>query len=1055
MEGRIAMRQSSQFMSQLPENEKYILCNFLAFIDFFSVDWFAGSIDLLPSRLISTISYLEKMHWVEPFNGQAGFYQWTDKVPRDEIISHIPPDIMSVYYRQAANILQKNLPDNEINILKIANHCILAGLRGKDLDIIFTAAMIEEKHHRISSAINLYDHILEFIEQLIVNDKIDPSRELCSRFIQSIERRATLSVFHPNVKKTNRLLSMALDTAVHIEDLRAQASLQLLIGQNCWMSFQHEKAIYHFDLGWEMINKHNIDDHTLYMRGLQLQGMAYWTRGQLSKAIEAYENSLGELDSLAADDFSSMTALNLALGYSHIGMPQRGLGISETIYNQAKKKENWPIASFALGTSGMIFLEMRQLHNSRTYFEMSLELSKKERIPMAEIIAGMGIANIECLQKNFEEAEKYFKVRWIIRKSSWFHILNVTHSFEAFFRLYREGYRFEDLIETKLTTYLYSIKHEQHHLMYCIIRRLQLELSEEDKSPKEKIEEFLSLEILTKECGATFETAKIHVNLSLLFLQANNWKKAERYAKDAWEVLKHFARDVFPSDLAHLIPRYNEEKDHRLFDLIVEIGKAISNQSNIETLLTNIIIAISRYKRSERSALFIKDRDTDTIRMVASRNLLKEHFADESFMEARNLINAVVNGADETIRYHESNNEGSFDFRRIIVTPLMLGKKVFGALYLDSRFFPTELSGDQRTLLSAIASQIAVSIDRAQAHDEIARLNDRLIEENRYYIEEKEEFRPFGEIIGTSKAVADIHRLINKVAPTQSTVLILGETGVGKELIARAIHRESKRSEGPFIRVNCAALPDTLIDSELFGHEKGAFTGAIKTKAGRFELAHNGTIFLDEVSELPLQTQSRLLRILQEKEFQRVGGTKTLFSDFRLITATNKDLKDEVAKESFRADLFYRLNVFPIFVPPLRERKKDIPLLAAHFLKLFSSQYNRAYEGIPELEMEKMKNYSWPGNIRELANMVEHAVILGERKIRFPELGAKNIEGYIEDEESMSLKEMEKNQILKALKKTNGKIGGPDGASALLGLKRTTLINRMKKLGIIVERTAT
>ncbi len=1049
------MTQSGQFISQLPENEKYILCNFLGFTDFFSVDWFAGSVDLLPSQLMSTISYLEKKHWVEPFNGQAGFYQWTAKAPRDEIISSIPPDIMSAYYRQAVNTLQKNLPENENNTLKIANLCILAGLRGRDLDIIFKAAMIEEKHHQISSAINRYDHILEFIEQLIIKDKIDPARDLCCRFIQSIERRAALSLFHPNIKKTNQLLSMALDTAVHIGDLRAQASLQLLIGQNCWMSFQHEKAIYHFDLGWEMINKHAIEDQTLRMRGLQLQGMAYWMRGQLSMAIEAYEHSLGELDSLATDDFSLMTAINLALGYSYIGMPQRGLGLSETIYKQAKKNENWPIASFALGTSGMIFLEMRQLQNSRTYFEMSLELSRKERIPMAEIIAGMGIANIECLQKNFEEAEKYFKVRWRIRKSSWFHILNVTHSFEAFFRLYREGYRFEDLIELQLSNYLYSIERDQHRLMYCIIRRLQVELSEEEKSKKEKIEEFLSLETLAMECGATFETAKIHINLARLFLQTNSWKEAERYAKEAWELLKHSARDVFPSDLTHLIPRHDEEKDHRLFDLIVEIGEAISNQTNIETLLTNIIIAISRYTRSERSALFIKDKDAETIKMVASRNLLKEHFDDESFTEAKEFIDEVVNGTDETIRYHESNTEDSLDFRRIIVTPLMLGKKVFGALYLDSRFFPTELSSDQRNLLAAIASQIAVSIDRAQAHDEIARLNDRLIEENRYYIEEKEEFRPFGEIIGTSKVMADIHRLINKVAPTQSTVLILGETGVGKELIARAIHRQSMRNEGPFIRVNCAALPDTLIDSELFGHEKGAFTGAIKTKAGRFELAHNGTIFLDEVSELPLQTQSRLLRILQEKEFQRVGGTKTLYSDFRLITATNKDLKDEVANGSFRADLFYRLNVFPISVPSLRERKKDIPLLAAHFLTLFSSQYNRDYDGIPELEMEKMKTHSWPGNIRELANMVEHAVILGDKKIRFPELGTNKIDEYTDDEEPMNLKEMEKAQILKALKKTSGKIGGPDGASALLGLKRTTLINRMKKLGITVERTAT
>jgi formate hydrogenlyase transcriptional activator len=320
-------------------------------------------------------------------------------------------------------------------------------------------------------------------------------------------------------------------------------------------------------------------------------------------------------------------------------------------------------------------------------------------------------------------------------------------------------------------------------------------------------------------------------------------------------------------------------------------------------------------------------------------------------------------------------------------------------------------------------------------------------------MEEKEEFRPFGEIIGTSETMISLQHLIHKVAPTQSTVLIFGETGVGKELVARAIHRESARQNGPFIRVNCAALPDTLIDSELFGHEKGAFTGAVKTKAGRFELAHEGTIFLDEVSELPSSTQSRLLRILQEKEFQRVGGTATLHSNFRLITATNKDLEKEVRIGKFRADLFYRLNVFPISVAPLRERKEDIPLLATHFLNLFCSQYNRQYSGIPESEMEKLITYSWPGNIRELSNMVERAVILGGPIIKFAELESKKTLDII-DGDVLQLKDVEKLQILKALKKTDGKIGGKNGAAVLLGLKRTTLINRMKRLGIAVEKNA-
>ncbi|HPC74801.1 MAG TPA: sigma 54-interacting transcriptional regulator, partial [Syntrophales bacterium] len=393
------------------------------------------------------------------------------------------------------------------------------------------------------------------------------------------------------------------------------------------------------------------------------------------------------------------------------------------------------------------------------------------------------------------------------------------------------------------------------------------------------------------------------------------------------------------------------------------------------------------------------------------------------------------------------------EVRKMIITPLLLGKRVTGVLYQDSRFFTINLSPDRLRLLSALASQIAVAIDRAQAHDEIASLNDRLIAENRYYQEEKEEFRPFGDIIGSSDVMLNLLNLIHKVAPTKSTVLIKGETGVGKELIARAIHRESARRNGPFIRVNCAALPDTLIDSELFGHEKGAFTGASRMKPGRFELAHTGTIFLDEVSELPPPTQSRLLRILQEKEFQRVGGTKTLLSDFRLIAATNKDLEGEVREGRFRSDLFFRLNVFPIRVPPLRERKDDIAPLARHFLKLFCAQYNRPYPMIPPDEMERLVSYAWPGNVRELANIIERAVILGDPHVRFSETLEAGVR-FHGDEPPMNLKDLERMHILNALKVTRGKVGGADGASALLGLKRTTLIHRMKRLGISLQKNA-
>jgi formate hydrogenlyase transcriptional activator len=416
------------------------------------------------------------------------------------------------------------------------------------------------------------------------------------------------------------------------------------------------------------------------------------------------------------------------------------------------------------------------------------------------------------------------------------------------------------------------------------------------------------------------------------------------------------------------------------------------------------------------------------------------------------IMNSQTASNEGKIVHYETNHEGVIGYRYIIITPLQLGRKTVGYLYQDSRSFSFDMDSNYIKLLTALAPQIALAIDRTQTLQENARLSKKLNQANNPYPEEEINTQPFRDIIGRHPSMLRLYQIINKVAPTQLTVTIYGETGVGKELVASAIHRESARNKGPFIRVNCAALPESLIDSELFGHDKGAFTGAIQTKAGRFELAHKGTIFLDEISELPLQTQSKLLRVIQEREFQRVGGTQTLYSDFRLIAATNRNLKEEMGIGNFRPDLFYRLNVAPITVTPVRERKSDIPLLVVHFAKSYCHKYNRNYEGITEGEMKKFINYPWPGNVRELSNMVEQSVMLHGSKILFQE--AQDIESIAEKKgiKYTRLDDVEREHIIDILNITNGKIGGKDGASSLLGLNRCTLIHRMKKLNITADK---
>ena len=306
----------------------------------------------------------------------------------------------------------------------------------------------------------------------------------------------------------------------------------------------------------------------------------------------------------------------------------------------------------------------------------------------------------------------------------------------------------------------------------------------------------------------------------------------------------------------------------------------------------------------------------------------------------------------------------------------------------------------------------------------------------------------FGQIVGESSALEGVLEKVKRVAATSSTVLIEGETGTGKELIARAIHDLSPRRERPFVKLNCATIPLDLLESELFGHERGAFTGAVTQKIGRFEMAHTGTLFLDEVGDLPAALQPKLLRVLQEQEFERLGSGRTHRIDVRLLAATNRDLETMVARNEFRSDLYYRLNVFPIVLPPLRERQEDIAALVAHFVDVFSSRMGKQIESIPEKTLEAFKSYSWPGNIRELQNLIERAVILANDGVLPNPLPVSDRESPIRLPVVKRLSEFERTLILKTLHGVGWVIGGQYGAAAKLGLKRTTLVSKMKKLGI-------
>jgi formate hydrogenlyase transcriptional activator len=438
---------------------------------------------------------------------------------------------------------------------------------------------------------------------------------------------------------------------------------------------------------------------------------------------------------------------------------------------------------------------------------------------------------------------------------------------------------------------------------------------------------------------------------------------------------------------------------------------------------------------------------------------------------------AVVNKSDPTEVppeiYDEVVAEG---LKSTCLIPLINRGRALGILTI-ARTTETPFTAYDVEFLTQAAGQIAIAIENALAYHEISQLRDKLAQEKLYLEEEIRSEMNFENIIGNSPALKHVLELVETVATSDSTVLLLGETGTGKELIARAIHDRSRRKERTFVKLNCAAIPTGLLESELFGHEKGAFTGAIAQKVGRMELADQGTLFLDEVGDIPIEIQPKLLRALQEREFERLGSTHTRRVNIRLVAATNRDLEQMIAAREFRSDLYYRLHVFPIRIPPLRERKEDIPQLVSYFVQKFAKQMQKKIEAISPAVMKGLTAWDWPGNIRELENFIERAVILtrgrsldaplGELRktntVAFPHVQQHNVEQVAgertnpQGNQTSVADEYERRQrdeIIRALTACKGRVGGADGAASSLGMNRTTFLSRMKKFGLYAKQYA-
>jgi formate hydrogenlyase transcriptional activator len=581
------------------------------------------------------------------------------------------------------------------------------------------------------------------------------------------------------------------------------------------------------------------------------------------------------------------------------------------------------------------------------------------------------------------------------------------------------------------------------------------------------------------ECGCVIPLTTAHRRLGCLFIGS---ERPNCYDEEDVHFLSLIANQVavaMDNALNFEISQRSQFELQREKDrlrLLLDLNNSLTSNLELDDLLRTVAANARRVMQCDVAGLILQDPETKELRVYA-----RDFPESKGFMRERDLvpIDSPMGGVFRTrepwigyardlpnsLEHEQAVAEG---LKTGCGLPLISRNRVLGVLALGRRE-EVPFSPEDVVFLGQVASQIAIAIENAIAYKRIADLKERLSQEKLYLEDEIRSEMNFEEIIGTSGTLRRLLKQVETVAPTESTVLIQGETGVGKELIARAIHDRSARRSNAFVKLNCAAIPTGLLESELFGHEKGAFTGAIAQRIGRFELANHGTVFLDEIGEIPLELQPKLLRVLQEREFERLGNSRTLHTDARLIAATNRDLEAMVGEQKFRSDLFYRLNVFPIRVPPLRERREDIPLLVRHFAAQFARPLKKEIETIPSETMKGLVDYHWPGNIRELQNVIERAVITSEGPVlRVPlqdlkhrsgngssTIASNSLGGYQRQSPRTELEEAERKRILSVLEQTNWVVAGPNGAAVRLGMKRSTLQFRMRKMGISRTREQT
>ncbi|MBU4316249.1 MAG: sigma 54-interacting transcriptional regulator [Proteobacteria bacterium] len=1020
------------------------------FDDEFSIDWVMALTDQKPSQVLLALERAIQEGWLEQTD--IGRFSVSDPKKKEQVQFIMDTGEKEYLFQKITRFFLDEYPENDFEITKISKLLLKitndeVGCRG-----LLLAGDAFVKNYQPDKALECYAKLKLDLSRLEGEAVDDLFIEMAIKFSKvSTARQSTIEVV--------QTLKDAMERALKKNDKASQALIHMHIAKNEWLLNRYDRALKTFRKGWVLANRCN--DAKLMRSAISFRTFFSFWQGRFKEVISHYENSLSEVEKYPREGFPLLVTITVGQCYTYVGQITQGLGMLDAMQASCREAGDMHTAAFAIASINTALLMIQSVDETLAYVEETYSDIQQSGNQYIELLTQGSLAYLYYLKGDIPRSVAFLKK--FVEKCRNVNVDTLHHRPYVLDLCWAmEQGLYPQILDLSLEKEVKNLMAGQNVYLKGLAYRYKALLEIRNQQPAPVIMKSLATSLRwLEESGHEFEIIETRLAILRQVLKMDDQDKVREMVLQIGRVISQYKEEILPSDLKSLFK--GTPSGESFSKEILKLGREIMSVSDGKELIHRIISTGNQLTGAERGAIFLFNENkkeasgTPALTLRASKNLTHEQVAHPGFEPSMKLIQetATASGSDQKVRIaNDPAPAGRFKtlsgdvIRSRICVPMIFRGKVTGVLYHDNRLLNSVFQETDLEWLSFFAAQAAIALDNLSAHEEISRLNQKIREETTYTEEQYFPSARFKDIIGKSDAVHQMLFLVEQVAGTDTHVLISGETGVGKELVANAVHYQSPRRDKPFIKANCSALTETLINSELFGHERGAFTGANSRRLGRFELADGGTIFLDEIGDLPLSVQVNLLRVLQNNEFERVGGNETIRSNFRLIAATNHNLSQLVKEKKFRADLYFRLNVFPIQVPPLRDRKEDIPLLVHHFIRRFCRKMNKDIKTIPSAEMNKMIQYHWPGNIRELENIIERGLVLNSTPVfKAMELDA-DIDPGKNKIPARSLEENERNHILLALEQKSWKVRGPGGVAEFLDIHPSTLTARMKKLGI-------